>query len=149
MLFRSAVTRLQALLIIDLVIVALAAGGYYYVQSLPPQLKKAEFQVTNLTVDPAEAGVGQPITISINVTNVGEETGNYSVPLRINDEVKETETIQLLGGESKIVEFEVTESNEGSYSVKIEGLTGTFIIISVAPPSDFKVSGLIISPYEA
>jgi hypothetical protein len=146
---RSAVTKLQVILIIDLLVVAFAAGGYYYVQSLPPPLKKAEFQVTNLTIDPLEAGTDQPITISVNVTNVGEETGNHSVTLTINDAVKETKTAQLLGNESKIVEFQVTESSEGSYFVKIEGLNGTFTISAAPPPSTFKLSDLLISPYEA
>ncbi len=145
----SAVTKLKAIFVIDLIIVALAVGGYYYVQSLPPPIKKAEFQVTNLTINPVEAGVGQPIIISANVTNVGEEAGNYSVGLAIDDVVKENKTVQLLGGTSEIVEFIVTESNEGSYSVKIEELNGTFIVTDMPPPTALEISDLIISPYEA
>jgi len=145
----SAITKLQALLVIDLIIVAFAAGGYYYFQSMPPPLKEAEFQVKDLTVYPAEAGVGQPIIISANVTNVGEEESNYSVALTINGVVKENKTIQLLGNESRIVEFMVTETSEGSYSVKIEGLNGTFIITDMPPPTTLEISNLNISPYEA
>jgi len=144
----SAITKLQALLLIDLIIVAFAAGGYYYFQSMPPPLKEAEFQVTDLTVYPAEAGVGQPIIISANLTNIGEEAGNYSVNLTINGVVKENKTIQLLGNESRIVDFIVTENNEGSYSVKIDGLNGTFIITDMPPPSTLEISNLSISPYE-
>jgi hypothetical protein len=130
-----------------MIIVAIVIGGYnYYVQSKP---KPAEFQVTNLTIDPAEAGVDQPIIISANVTNVGEEEGNYSVNLTINGVAKENKTIQLLGNESRIVEFMVTESNEGSYSVKIEGLNGTFIITDMPPPTTLEISNLNTSPYEA
>jgi len=152
---RSAITKLQStrtvdLIIVVMIIVAIAIGGYnYYVVTLSPPLKKAEFQVTDLTVYPAEAGVGQPIIISANVTNVGEEAGNYSVNLTINNVVKETKTIQLLGNESRIVEFMVTENNEGSYSVKIEGLNGTFIITDMPPPTTLEISNLNISPYEA
>jgi len=145
----SAITKLKAIFVIDLIIVALAAGGYYYVQSLPPPIKKAEFQVTNLTINPVEAGVGQPIIISANVTNLGEEADNYSVNLTIDDVVKENKTVQLLGGTYEIVEFIVTESNEGSYSVKIEELNGTFIITDMPPPTTLEISDLIISPYEA
>jgi hypothetical protein len=105
--------------------------------------------VTNLTVEPHEVGVGQPITISANVTNVGEEAGSYSVTLTINDVVKETKTIQLLGGEYKIVDFTVTESAEGNYFVKIGGLNVTFSISAAPPPSTWRMSGLFVSPYEA
>ena len=76
--------------------------------------------------------MGQPVVISINVTNVGEETGAHSVNLTINGVVKENETVQLLGGEAKAVEFTDTESQAGNYTVEIERLTGTFLIS--APP---------------
>ena len=143
-------TQIADLIIVAMIIAALVIGGYnYYVVTLHPPLKKAEFQVTNLTVNPVEAGVSQPIIISANVTNVGEEAGNYSVNLTINGVVKENKTIHLSGGESEIVEFMVTESNEGSYSVKIEGLNGTFIITDMPLPPTLKVSDLIISPNEA
>ena len=56
---RSAVTTLKIILIIDILIVAFAVGGYYYIQPqygpaavpLPPPPKPAEFQVTNLTLN--------------------------------------------------------------------------------------------------
>ena len=150
---RSAITKLRArtdLIFVAMIIVAIAIGGYnYYFVTLHPPLKKAEFQVTNLTVNPAEAGVGQPIIISVNVTNVGEEEGNYSVNLTINDVVRENKTIQLLGNESRIVEFLVNENSEGSYYVKIDDLNGTFIITDVPLPSTLEISDLTISPYEA
>ena len=152
---RSAITKLQSTRIVDLIIVAMiiiafAIGGYnYYAVTLSPPLKEAEFQVTDLAINPAEAGVDQPIIISANVTNVGEEAGNYSVNLTINGVVKENKTIQLLGNESRIVEFIITETSEGSYSVKIEGLNGTFIVTDVPPPSTLEISDLTISPYEA
>jgi len=143
-------TRIVDLIIVAMIIIAFAIGGYnYYAVTLSPPLKEAEFQVTDLTINPAEAGVDQPIIISANVTNVGEEAGNYSVNLTINGVVKENKTIQLLGNESRIVEFIITETSEGSYSVKIEGLNGTFIVTDVPPPSTLEISDLTISPYEA
>jgi hypothetical protein len=148
MLSRWAITKLQVILIIDLLVVAVAAGGYFYFQSLPPQLKPAEFQVADLIISPAEAGVGQSIRISANVTNVGEEEGNYSMSLRVNDVVRETKTVQLLGNESRVLEFSVTENREGNYHIKIEDLNGTFVIVAEPPPDVFKISDLTIRPYE-
>jgi hypothetical protein len=113
---------------IDLLIVGIAAGGYLYIQSLP---KPAKFEVTNLTIDPPAADAGQPIKISVTVTNVGDEAGDYSTSLTIYDVVIDSMTIHLLGGESKRVEFLVTETNEGSYSAKIEKLTGTYLILGL------------------
>ena len=148
MLSRWAITKLQVILIIDLLVVAVAAGGYIYFQSLPPQLRPAEFQVADLTISPAEAGVGQSIRISANVTNVGEEEGNYSMSLKVNDVVREIKTVQLLGNESRALDFSVTENREGNYYVKIENLNGTFVIVAEPPPDVFKISDLTIRPYE-
>ncbi len=146
---QSAFTKLQAIFVIDLIIVAFAVGAYFYVESLPPPLKKPEFQVSDLTVNPAETGIDQPITISANVTNVGEVEGNYSMSLTINDVVRENKTVQLLGNESRIVEFTVTENSEGNFYVKVGGLNGSFVIVAAPPPDVFKVSDLSISSYEA
>jgi len=146
----SAVTRLKIIFVIDLIIVALAVGGYYYVNSLTPPLKKAEFQVTNLTIDPLEAEVGEPILISGNVTNVGDEEGSYSANLTINDVLKQNQTIMFSGGESRIIEFTDVENAEGNYTVKMGGLSGSFRI-KAAPPTTSNISlfNLFVRPYEA
>jgi hypothetical protein len=151
MLSHSAMTKLKAIFIIDVIIVAVVAGSYVYLENQGAfiTLAPAEFAVSDLVINPVEAGVNQPITISVNVTNVGEEKGNYSVNLTINDALIETKTILLLGGESKIVEFIVTENTEGSYAVQIGELIGAFIIVAVAPPPNFRVSDLTITPNEA
>jgi hypothetical protein len=146
---QSAITRLKVILIIDLILVAFAAAGYYYVQSLPPPKKAAEYQVTNLSINPPEAGIGQLITISVNVTNVGERGGNYSASLVINGMPRENKTVQLFGGASQIIEFTVQEDIAGSYSLCLAGLNGTFTVSNLAPPPTLKIHDLAISPYEA
>src|SRR3990170_6419538 len=139
---RSAVTKLRVLLIIDLLIVAFAAGSYYLVQRPMP----AEFQVTNLTFDPFEADVGKPIIISVNVTNVGDEAGDYSVGLMINDVLKENKTVQLSGGASTVAEFTVTEAKAGTYNVKIGNLSGIFKI-TAAPITPTHRLSITVIPY--
>ena len=125
---------------IDLIIVAFAAGGHYNIQTrskptpMPPPPIPAEFQVTNLTINRPEAGVGELIKISVKVSNIGEEACSYLVNLVINDVFRENKTIQLSGGENTTVQFTVTEASEGSYSVKIGSLTGTSKITANTPP---------------
>jgi hypothetical protein len=157
---RYALTRLKAIFLIDLMIVGLATGGYWYIQAFlrtivpPPEgPKPAEFVLGNLTITPAEAEVGQPIIVKVDVANVGEEPGICVLNLTINNVVEETRTVQLSGGNSTTVEFAVIKDAVGTYSVKIGDLTGTFKI--VAPPSTsqprpaaFTIYGLTISPSE-
>jgi hypothetical protein len=153
MVSRSAITKVEALFIIDVIIVAIAAGIYLYLQNTGEltfaSKKPAEFTITDFTINPLEAGLSEPILISANVTNVGDEEGSYSVNLTINEVLKENRTILLSGGNSSIVEFTDIENAEGTYFVKINGLNGTFTITNVPPPSTLKISYLIHTPYEA
>ena len=73
----------KAILIISIFTVGLVSGSYYYIQlnskpvgPSPPSLKPAGFFVSNLTVSPSEAIINQPVVVSVNVQNVGEQIGN-------------------------------------------------------------------------
>ena len=69
MLSKSAISKLQAILIIDIIIVASAAAGFFYVSSLPgPALSSSQIQMVGLQVTPPTGIVGQPVTVSVNVT---------------------------------------------------------------------------------
>jgi len=152
MVSRSAITKVKALFIIDVIIVAVAAGSYLYLHSTGGLAvvtsKPAEFTVTDLAVQPLEAGLGEPITISVNVTNVGGEEGSYSLNLTVNDLFKGNQTVLLFGGNSSIVGFTDAENAEGNYVVKIGGLSGTFTITNLPPPPALSISNLVANPYE-
>src|SRR4030042_3842242 len=150
---RSAKSKLKAILVIDVIIVAAAAGIYLYLQNtgqLAGETQEAEFTVTDLTINPLEAEIGENVTISANVTNTGEIDGSYMLNLTINDELKENQTILLPRGTSKIVEFAHNELAEGNYTVKIDDQSGSFKIKTPAPTtSNIVLSRLLVTPYEA
>jgi hypothetical protein len=152
MLSRSAITKLKAILVIDVIIVAIAAGTYFFLQNqglLAVTLKPAEFTVTNLTIDPGVVDVGQPVTISVNVTNVGEIDDSYAANLTINDVLKDNQTILLIAGASNIVEFTDTENAEGNYTAKIGDLSESFAVKAEPPViSSISLSNLLANPYE-
>jgi hypothetical protein len=113
----------------------------------PP--KPAEFQVTGLTVNPGSVLAGEIVDISVTLTNVGEESGSYSVNLTINDNLIETTDITLSGGGTKVVEFEVNETNSGSYNVQIAGLSNSFTVETLSPASpNIELKAMAVSPYE-
>jgi hypothetical protein len=149
---KSAKTKLKVLLVIDLVVVALAAGAYFYLQSeglIASAPKPPEFTVTNLNINPLEVEVGDPVSISVNVTNIGDLEGAYMVNLTINDALRESQEILLMGKESRIVGFTVFENIEGNYSVKIDELTGRFTVKPITlEESRIVLSNLKIEPYE-
>ena len=132
MVSRSAKAKLKAILVIDLIIVAVAAGIFLYLQNagqLAGAPKEAKFTVTDLTISPLEVEIGENVTVSANVTNIGEIDGSYLLNLTINDVLKENQTILLTRGASKIVELTAGENVEGNYTVKIGNLSEAFKII--------------------
>ncbi len=155
---RRAISKLQAILLIDLIIVSVATAGYYYIQpqferAAPSQpTKPATFQVTNLIINPSETGVNQPIEITANVTNVGDETGDYSIGLQINNRIIENKTGELAGGATDFLDFTVTEATVGTYTIKLGSASGTFTVAAESTgtrPSAISGHDLVISPTEA
>ena len=119
---------------------------YYYYSAESPGLSvfavsgltlgpaPAEFELSNLVVDPSEVGPGGTVTVSIAVTNVGELEGTCTVTLKINNVVEATEDVTLAGGTTETVTFQVSRDVEGTYNVEVDGLTGTFVV-TAPPPS--------------
>jgi hypothetical protein len=151
---RSAVVKLKAILVIDLIIIAAAAGAYLYLQDqglVSGSEKPAEYVYSDLKINPTEVYAGEAVVISVNITNIGDREGNLTVNLEINEVIKDTANITLSGNyTSEIVEFTYIEMVDGNYNVKIGDLTGDFVI-KEAPPEFSKIilSGLKLSPYEA
>jgi hypothetical protein len=99
----------------------------------PPIIKPARFVVRDLTISPTEAEPKEAITISVQVTNVGEEKGRYTVQLYVDDKAVDTKTVTLGGGESTRVTFEVVEEKAGVYDIEVAGLKGAFTVKEIPP----------------
>ena len=152
MVSRSAKTKLKAILVIDLIIVAVASGVFLYLYNTGQLIvapKEAEFEVTDLIISPLEVEIGENVTISANVTNIGEVDGSYTLNLTVNDVLKENQTVLLTSGASKIVELSASGTLEGNYTVKVGNLSGVFNVKAPAPTtSSIVLSKLFIRPYE-
>ena len=95
---------------------------------IAPILTAAFFQVSNLTVTPSEVEPGDDVSVSVLVTNVGEESGNYTVTLMVDSVEEDTETVTLTGGASTSVSFTVSKTAEATYTVAVNGLTSSFTV---------------------
>ena len=153
MLSHSAIVKLKAILVIDLIIIGLAAGAYLYLQHqglIVAAAKPAKFTLLNLTIDPPVTNVTDAVEISANVTNVGALEGNDTINLEINNATAGTENVTLSGGASQLVQFTEIELIPGNYTVQVGDLTGMFVV-NPAPPGSSKIilSNLNFNPYEA
>ena len=118
------------------------------VTPLPPVIPAA-FETSSLSISPAEVVIGEEVTIAVLVANTGGEAGSYQVTLVINDLVEATKEVTVRAGLSKEVTFSVTREEAGSYTVAVDGLSGSFTVVApliVLEPAAFSVSSLSVSP---
>jgi len=89
-------------------------------------VEPASFELDNLIIEPASVREGESISISVGCMNTGGLSGSYDVILEIGGEIEDTSTVTLDAGESTTVSFDVSSTQEGTYSVDVNGLTGSF-----------------------
>jgi len=150
---KSAITKLQALLIVNVLIVTLAAGAYLYIENIRETIKvssirQAEFILEGLMIFPEEVEVGENVEVSVKVVNVGNEAGNYTVPLILDGAAMENKTVCLAGGESSFIRFSFIAEVEGNHTVTIGNLSATFTVKAPKLPDGIKVLNLVVRPYE-
>ncbi|MBO3753547.1 MAG: hypothetical protein FGF53_01505 [Candidatus Brockarchaeota archaeon] len=88
----------------------------------------ARFEVSGLNISPISIKVGQSSTISVTVKNTGGESGTYEVTLKINNQVVDTKTGTLSPDQSTTVSFSFTPTSEGTFSIDVNGLTGSLTV---------------------
>ncbi|MCZ2809332.1 MAG: hypothetical protein O2V44_08260 [Candidatus Bathyarchaeota archaeon] len=93
-----------------------------------PLVPPADFQISDLDVTPSEVEAGEEVTVSVRITNVGGQTGSYTVPLIINQTTEDTETVTLEKGDSTTTEFKIIKQTPGKYNVEIAGLIDEFTV---------------------
>lgn len=113
----------------------------------PPyqQMGMPKFSVSNLTITPNNVKVGEPVNVSIIVSNNGAQMGKYSVVLRVGGVVENITDMSMTPGASQTASFVVIKDAAGDYYADVDGLGGFFTVIPLTPPS-FTVSNFSISP---
>ena len=114
-------------------------GGGYQTMGMP------KFAVSNLTITPNKVKVGEPVNISVIVSNNGVQTGKYSVVLRIGGVVENISDVTLPAGARQTASFNVVKDAPGDYYADIDGLGGFFTVIPLNPAA-FVVSNFSIEP---
>jgi len=87
------------------------------------------FEISGLVISPAEANTGQTITISATIYETANISGIYEGTLKINDMVEETKPVSVGPLANAKITFTVSKNVAGTYSVDLDGLTGSFTVI--------------------
>jgi len=93
-----------------------------------PVASSPVFEYSALEVSPSQVGTGEAVTINILAANTGDKLGQCVVTLKMNDRVEVTKKVTLAAGTSKPISFTTTKNTAGSYSVVVNGLTGSFVV---------------------
>jgi len=89
----------------------------------------ASMSVQYMNINPQQVYANQPVTISINVANTGDEAGSLYVALKINGQVEQSRIVSVGPQGTQPVKFTVTKAQPGAYTVDIGGQKGSFTIL--------------------
>lgn len=106
-------------------------------------VRPAEFQLSSLEVATREVILDNPATAMVEVTNVGDLSGNYTCNLFIDGIPVVKKEITLDGGAKDVVGLTFMPGERGVHEIKIGNLTQTIMVMK---PADFTLSSLKTSP---
>jgi len=106
----------------------------------------AVFTSSNLSISPSEVNIGETVTISTLITNAGNAAGSYEVTLKINGVVEATKEVTLGPGTSQEVTFTTARDVAGSYTVDVNGLSGSFTVKEKPAPPTPPVTPAPLAP---
>lgn len=115
------------LIVIIALLVSIGAVGYFLAK---PQPGPPEFEVSNLQVNHSQVEPGETVSISAEVTNVGDRKGTHLVELEIDGMVENSQIVTVSGGKTMKIYFTSQKETAGTYSVKIGSPSGSFRVIT-------------------
>jgi hypothetical protein len=104
--------------------------------SVSPQLPEsivkvpARVSVKYLNVQPVQAKVSQPVTISANMVNNGDESGSYTATLKLNGTIQEIKTGKIGVHAAVPIQFIVSPHTPGSYTIDLNGQQSGFVVVA-------------------
>ena len=100
----------------------------------PPSMAplSAHIVIRNLTVSPATAKSGQPVTIWAEAVNTGWTAGERSLALRVSGSIRGNTNVTLAPGQSRELSYSISPGGPGGYEVQIAEAAGKFEVLGPA-----------------
>ncbi|ARS91377.1 right-handed parallel beta-helix repeat-containing protein [Natrarchaeobaculum aegyptiacum] len=98
-----------------------------------PDPDDPELEVSEASATPTELETGENVTITASVENVGDEDGELIVPLEVDGEVIDTETVELDVGNTTPVAFTHAFDTRGEYEVSVGGVDAGTVTVNAGP----------------
>ena len=87
----------------------------------------AEFELADLTF-PEEVSANKEFTVSVDVTNTGDDSGTYLAELKINDSVVDSQNFTLDAGDTENIEFTTKIAEAGTITIGIGTESGEITV---------------------
>ena len=103
-----------------------------------PAIKPKPFILSELTLSPADARVGETVQVGVTITNIGESRETIELVLKIDGVAVQSREVALDGGKSSRETFTVAAVTPGTFTVSIDRLSGQLTIspaLPATPPS--------------
>jgi hypothetical protein len=94
----------------------------------------ADFDITSLVVEPAEAHFWEEVSVSVKITNVGEAAGIHTVVLGVDGVEEGCQEVAVAAGETEEVTFALSLDLEDAGSEKILQVDGNSALLRVKDP---------------
>jgi archaellum component FlaG (FlaF/FlaG flagellin family) len=121
--------KLLHYLLAGMILVALLAAAACGESEPPtPTSGDAEFELVSLDITPAEAAIGETVTVSVEVRNIGGSSGTYTAQLVVDGVVAKTGATAIAAGESQTITFSLVERESGSYQIEVGELSARLVV---------------------
>ena len=98
-----------------------------------------------LRISPRQASPDQPVSISLYIENQGDAPDSHTVQLYINDNLEDSQTVDLPPHSVKNVVFTVAKKTPGTYTVSLEGQSEQFTVVGAPVPGGGLGTGGIVT----
>lgn len=117
----------------------------------PLPKRPAEFEVGPVTFAPATVMVGDSVTVTATVKNIGDVAGTYTAIFSLDGQQTDKKDITIEPGGSKEVSFQLSKTTPGSYKLAIGNSSIVMTVYNWSPctiqydESDGSMMGIYVS----
>ncbi len=92
------------------------------------QSKATAFQLSGLSINPAEVAARDEVVITAEVTNVTGVDDTYNAELKINNVTEASDKVLVPAGKTQTLTFVIFKDAPGTYKVSLGQLAGQFVV---------------------
>jgi hypothetical protein len=98
-------------------------------------LSEASWEIFGMEVTPQPGQLGEPMSVSFQVSNLGQREGELALVVEVNGTRELEETIRLSGLTTRQVSLPLAGRGEGTHNVSVNGTSIQFTVLGAPEPT--------------